>query len=388
MWEQIKYLGSRHDLTVVTFVNTPREQEQRELLTAYCEHVITVRHPQRPPANTELQELLRMPSVFHWFNVTEMYETLKAMEANKRFQLAIIEHIFMAQYLPLCPAHTILQEHNIESNIFRRLAGINGMDNTGNRLPFAKKVTVLKAMWMLMTRYENETWPNFPVRITVSDEDKREMDRRCKVGKSVVIDNGVDTKTITPLPIADTNRILFMGTMNYEPNIDAVLYFFHRILPAIWNTDPTIRLIIAGRDPVPAVTELASDSRVEVVANPPDMSEIAKTCCLTVVPLRSGSGTRIKILHAMAMGLPVISTTVGCEGLVVTDGKNILIRDTPEEFAEATLRLLRHAELRIELSKSGRDLVENQYDWSRQFENLENVMQDFLNRNARSEENA
>lgn len=374
MWEQIKYLGQRHELTVVFFVNSSKEHKQRVLLNDFCQQAIAVPHPQKPPANTELQDLLRMPNIVQWYNVAEMRQRLAALNAETRFNLAIIEHIFMAQYQPLCPTYSILQEHNIESNIFKQLAGINGADAIGSQLGFAKKQTFLKAVWMLMGRYENETWPNFPLRITVSDKDKQEMDRRCQVGKSVVIENGVDTKTITPVSNENARKILFMGTMNYEPNVDAILYFHHQILPKIWETNPLISLVIAGRDPTPTVQALAVDPRIEVIANPNDMSEVAQTCCMTVVPLRSGSGTRIKILHAMALGLPVVSTSIGCEGLAVTDGANILIRDEPEAFAEAVLRVVTNAQLRDQFRTAGRQLVDEQYDWSRKFEQLEKEM--------------
>jgi len=101
------------------------------------------------------------------------------------------------------------------------------------------------------------------------------------------------------------------------------------------------------------------------------MSEIAKDCCLTVVPLRIGGGTRIKIPHSMAMGLPVVSTSLGSEGLSVVDGVHILIRDEPEQFADAVLQIISDPALRNNLRTNGRRLVEERYDWSRMFERLE-----------------
>jgi glycosyltransferase involved in cell wall biosynthesis len=100
-----------------------------------------------------------------------------------------------------------------------------------------------------------------------------------------------------------------------------------------------------------------------VIADPDDMSEVAKACSITVVPLRVGSGTRIKIIHSMAMGLPVVSTSLGCEGLKVEDGKHLLVRDRPEAFAEAVLQLLQDIALRQSLRHTGRQLVEQEYDW-------------------------
>jgi glycosyltransferase involved in cell wall biosynthesis len=167
------------------------------------------------------------------------------------------------------------------------------------------------------------------------------------------------------------SRILFMGTMDYYPNTDAAIYFCKSVMPHIWKKKAEVSVFIAGLNPPLSVFSLASDGRVDVIANPADMREIARQCCLTVVPLRLGGGTRIKILDSMAMGLPVVSTSLGCEGLLVTEGKDILIRDEPESFADAVLRVLSDDTLANTLRLNGRRLVEEHYDWGlifRQFE--------------------
>jgi len=222
-----------------------------------------------------------------------------------------------------------------------------------------------------MQRYENETWPVFPLRITVSAKDKAVLDSRCHTGKTVVVENGVDIESVTPVDNRGSNKILFMGTMNYEPNIDAAMFLCNRIMPKVWERLPAATLVIAGRDPTDEVMNLASRSRVKVIANPEDMGEVAKDCRLTVVPLRSGGGTRIKILHAMALGIPVISTSLGCVGLEVSHGSDIMIYDDPLQFASAILRLLDDDELAYQLRSQGRLLVEKRYAWSSKFNILE-----------------
>ena len=369
MWEQINYLGQRHDLTLVSFVASQEEYWQRKLLTGSCQQAVMVRHPQQLPT-ANLQELLEKPHVFQWYDVPAMTKTLEELQAQN-FDVAIIEHIYMAQYHRLFPMPTILQEHNIESDIYKQLSmldqGLNGSSQ--------KQRAFLRATWMLMARYENETWPKFPLRVTVSDQDKQRLDRRCSTGRTVVIENGINTRAIEPVENEGSRKILFMGTMNYEPNVDGALYCRHEIMPKIWQKDPTISLVIAGRDPTPAVRALVATPQVEVIANPEDMSDVAKECCLTVVPLRSGGGSRIKIPHSMAMGLPVVSTTIGCEGLTVTDGQDILIRDDPGQFSEAVVDVVSDPALQSRLRTAGRQLVEDRYDWSRMFEQLEAEMQ-------------
>jgi glycosyltransferase involved in cell wall biosynthesis len=381
MWEQIKYLGPRHQLSVVYFVHSRKEYEQRTVLDDYCHQAVAVvPRLEEPSVNSNLPHSARLPGVLKAYDVPDMYKTLTAINEKTGFDVTIIEHIFMAHYQAVTPNPTILQEQNIESTIFKQLAAIDEPGGSkSDRMEAAKRRTFHKATWMHMVRYENETWPNFPLRITVSDRDKNEMDRRCPSGKSVVIENGVDTTTITPVPLTNARKILFMGTLSYQPNIDAVVYFCQNILPIIWQNAPDTSLVIAGRDPVPAIQALASDSQIEVIANPPDMSVVAQTCCMAIAPLRSGGGTRIKILHAMAMGLPMVSTSIGCEGLTVTDSADIFIRDEPRPFAEAVLRLLTDADMRRQFRSTGRQLVEDRYDWSRKFEQLETELQQLIN---------
>jgi glycosyltransferase involved in cell wall biosynthesis len=162
-----------------------------------------------------------------------------------------------------------------------------------------------------------------------------------------------------------------MGGLAYYPNIDGVCYFVKEILPKIWERDETITFCIAGREPSSIIEQMSGDPRIEILANPDDMSEVAKECIMTVVPLRIGGGTRLKIPHAMAMGLPVVSTHLGCEGLSVTDGVNILIRDDPNLFADAVLQICHNTSLWQRLRLNGRQLVEQKYDWESIFSEYE-----------------
>ena len=226
----------------------------------------------------------------------------------------------------------------------------------------------------IIEAYEDKMWRLFDLRTVVSQIDKQQLDSRCKKGKTIVIDNGVDTKQINLIDNSQGTKLFYMGHMGYYPNIDAVCYFVQEVLPLVWEQDPTISLCIAGREPSPQVQELTTDSRIELVANPETMSSVAVNCNICVVPLRLGSGTRLKILHAMAMGLPIISTSIGAEGLLITEGEEILIRDSAESFAEAVLQLNSNVELRQKLRLNGRKLVEKQYDWESIFSNYEQQM--------------
>ena len=367
-WELIRYLGRRHNLTVVYNAFTEEEYAMQDSIERYCARVVAVKHPQKYFI-PDLPDLKKLPWPIRMFRTTEILQKLEEMQSIS-FDAAIIEYIFMSHYYDLLPSCTVLHEHNIESDIFRQYADIPDIHNT-KIFGLKKDRAFWKATRMLMAEYENKMWRSFPLRITVSEKDKREMDNRCTCGRTIVIENGVNTHAVNVIQKGTSRKILFMGTMDYYPNTDAAVYFVRSIMPFIWRENPSITVCIAGLKPPRSVMDLASDSRVEVVANPGSMREVASQCCLTVVPLRLGGGTRLKILDSMAMGLPVVSTNIGCEGLSVTEGKDILIRDNPELFADAVLQVIHDRVLAESLRTNGRRLVEERYDWAMIFGQLE-----------------
>lgn len=369
MWEQIQYLGKRHDLTVVCFVSSQEEHNTHNTLADHCDPVMIMES--RRTILSDRKDRRSLPWPLQQYCSIAMRNTLQELQ-SMNFDIVLIEQIFMAQYLDLISARAILQEHNIESGIFRQCAELR-WGSSGEPLD-QKERAFLQATWLHMMEYENRTWPTFALRTTVSENDKQELDRRCQSGRTVVIENGIGTESVTLLPASGSRTILFMGAMEYHPNVDAVLYLATSILPRIRHHDPSISLVIAGRKPPQSIRQLASDPRTQIYADPDDMSEIARTCCLTVVPLRIGGGTRIKILHSMAMGLPVVSTSLGCEGLSVVDGRHLLIRDEPDQFAKAVLQLISDPVLQNDLRTNGRKLVEQRYDWKPTFKKLEDEM--------------
>lgn len=375
IWEQIKYLGQQHEITLISFYQTEEEYNQRGMLTEYCQRAILVKRPDTLQ-EADLHQIQQVTEIFQWYSTPEMKSALESVRFEN-FDVVLFEHIFMAQYQPLFSTCTILQEHNIESNIFKQL---NQLYRHATPSPAQQKMNAFRmSRWMLMRKYENEHWPQFPLRITVSHNDKEELDKRCPTGRTVVIENGINTRQVKLIPAEQwrnkpSRKILFMGSLDFYPNIDCLFYLKETILPRLWQVDPTLSLVITGRNPSQVILDFAADPRIEVIADPDDIDAVAQNCYLTVVPMRIGSGTRIKILHSMALGLPVVSTNLGCEGLSVSDGHDILVRDTPEQFAEAILTLRANPQLATQLRTAGRKLVEERYDWTLMFERLEREM--------------
>jgi glycosyltransferase involved in cell wall biosynthesis len=166
-----------------------------------------------------------------------------------------------------------------------------------------------------------------------------------------------------PLPQEDVfPALLFIGDMSYVPCVDAMLYFCREVLPRIRNVVSEVELWIVGKDPLPEVARLGNNG-VHVTGQVDSVMPYYERSTVCVVPLRAGGGTRLKILEAMALGRPVVSTTIGCEGLDVVDGEHLLIADSPERFVEKTVRLLEDRMLYRHIATNGRQLVVARYDW-------------------------
>jgi tetratricopeptide (TPR) repeat protein/glycosyltransferase involved in cell wall biosynthesis len=370
MFEEIKYLGSRHHLVVVSFIFSEEDYNIEIELADYCDRVIMVMlgapYAQRKPND---------PKQVHRWHTWNMRKTLEELQGIN-FDVVLFDFIYMASYVDLFEgAYKILEEHNIESNLLKQCAEASQKNSQLEKV--AADVDAVKAFLgaeketRLLQEYEKRTWSKFDLVTLVSEVDRKQVEQSCPGAKTLVVENGADTDGITPVDNSQGRKILFMGNLGYYPNIDGVLFFVEEVLPKIWEQDASIVFCIAGRDPGVQIQKLAQDYRIEVVASPKDMSEVAKDCMITVVPLRLGSGTRLKVLHSMAMGLPVISTSLGCEGLLVEDGFNIRIADEPQELANAVIEVSKNIDLRSNLRFNGIELVQSQYDWKRIFSGLE-----------------
>jgi tetratricopeptide (TPR) repeat protein/glycosyltransferase involved in cell wall biosynthesis len=365
MFHEMRVLGSHHELVVVSFIFEKGDYLLEAELTRYCTLGLTVVIGDAPSCPPD------QPSIIHRYSSQRFRQVLHLLQPAA-FDVLLCDVIYMAQYLDCFPqAFPVLSEFNIESELLKRCAAVHP-DNT-QVAQLAQERAAIKAFVESKTeaeklaRFEDEHWSKFPLRMVVSALDQQVMDARCPVGRTLVVNNGIDTQTIQLTGQLDSQKILFIGTLSYFPNIDGVQYFVEQILPLIWQQNPSVRFCIAGAEPPPQILDLMQEPRIQVIANPDDMGEVAQDCCMTVVPLRIGSGTRIKILHSMAMGLPVISTRLGCEGLQVVDGQHLLVRDQPTDFAAAVQQLIGDPALQQRLRQQGRCLVEQTYDWQQIF---------------------
>jgi glycosyltransferase involved in cell wall biosynthesis len=200
--------------------------------------------------------------------------------------------------------------------------------------------------------------------LTVSEPDRESLLRIIPNAPVTVIPNGVDTNYFHPQPsYIDETNLLFTGSMNYEPNSNGVRWFYKAIFPRIRHSFPKIHFNIVGWNPPPDILELNQDKNVTVTGFVDDIRPYLAKSTVVVVPIQIGSGTRLKILDAWAMGKAVVSTSIGAKGLKAIHCENLLLADTPEEFAQSITELLTDADKRCNLGIRARQTVEDDYTW-------------------------
>jgi tetratricopeptide (TPR) repeat protein len=358
MFHEMQALDARVDLVVASLLYDKSTFVVQQDLARYSQLAVVADWNDRP------SRLDDQSKTVHRYTSQSFRKILQQL-SQVNFDIVVTDFVYMAHYRDLFPqAFHVLSEHNVESQILRRAALVEQPQN-----PDRQGAAEMLREADRLAAFEDQTWPDFPLRWMVSEPDRQQLMQRCAVGETRLVNNGADTRSIQPLPDNPVPRVILIGTLNYRPNIDGATFFANEVLPHIWRMDDQVEFWIAGAHPDAAVLALARrDQRIKVIANPDEMIDVARQCCIAVVPLRIGSGTRIKILHALAMGLPTITTTLGCEGLMVEDDQHLLVRDQPEAFAAAVVGLIRDAAWRDRLRQNGRRLVEQQYDWEQIFQ--------------------
>lgn len=266
------------------------------------------------------------------------------------------------------PAYKILYEHNIESVIIRRYIQ--------NETHLFKKLFALLEYWKL-EQFQKKIWRRFDCCIVCSSLDKKIIEEKAKKINIHVINNGVDTDYFNQNSyIRDKNTLVYTGEIGWYPNEDAVIYFVKNIFPLIKRKKPQTSFWIVGNNPSPRIEKLIKeDNSIIVTGFVEDVREFIGKACIYVVPLRIGAGTRLKILEALSMQKPVVSTSIGCEGLKVKHNQHLLIEDEPERFAKAVLTLLNDEDLQNSLGSKGRRLVGEKYDWRVVFKDFGQILE-------------
>jgi glycosyltransferase involved in cell wall biosynthesis len=267
-----------------------------------------------------------------------------------------LDSLDMHRWLPRLPDVPVAcTHHDIDSELLRLRA-------QHLRSPLLRRYMSLQAG--RVERLERELCPRLALNVMMSDIDAQRLQRVAPGAATVVVPNGTDTDFLHPNGGSSTaGRVVFVGPTYSHPNRDAVEFFLQDIWPRIGAADPATSLQLVGRSAPVDRARYDAEPGVQVLGQVPDIRPPLTQARCVVVPIRIGGGTRIKILDAWALGKAVVSTSIGCEGLDAVDGENILIRDTPEEFARAVLDVLHDTRLRTHLERNARCTALDRYSW-------------------------
>jgi glycosyltransferase involved in cell wall biosynthesis len=296
------------------------------------------------------------------YRSAEYRRAFERLMATHRFDRMVCDFLVPAINLPYSlPCPSILFTHNVEAEIWRRHA---------LAAPVLRRV-LYDQQWKRMRRFEGETLARFDRILAVSDTDRDTFRRLYPASGAVpvsVVPTGVDTAYFAPVsepaPGGSRSHLVFVGSMDWLPNEDAMLVFCRDVLPRIAAAVPDVTLSIVGRAPTARVRGLARDEAVDVTGRVDDVRPSLQAATVVIVPLRIGGGTRLKIFEAMAAGRAVVSTTVGAEGLEARPGRDLLVADGAEAFADAVVALLRDPARRLGIAQAGQRLVRERFDWS------------------------
>lgn len=375
-------LSARHDVHLLSFVSPRDDLAMAGALQTACASIHTVLEPVRNMRERLWTTLAsRRPDLAHRLAFPAFGRALQSVLERWHFDVIQLEGLEMAPYLEQLldhvkqenqPPRLVLDEHNAEYVLQRRVF------ETDARIPRRWPSALYSwIQWRKLERFESWACSHVDAVVAVSEIDAAALQRIAPESDLSVVPNGLDIESYArftrsePLP---PQSLVFTGTMDYRPNIDAVLWFAHKVYPLIQQRVPQICFYVVGRRPHSRLDALRDLPGIVITGDVPDTRPYIRAASVYVIPLLSGGGTRFKVLEAMAMQCPIVSTFMGCDGFPVVSGRDVLLADEPEAFARHIVELLGDERQRRALGEAGLRFAWR-YDWSEIVPLLEQVYQ-------------
>jgi len=367
----IKYLAETHRVTLISFIESENEIRDAQPLEQFCQRIEYVPFDRGEAfVRSALGFFSAQPLQVHYWRSQRMQQKIEQVLAEDQFDL-IHAHLFrMGQYIS--DREQIPKVLDLCDSLALNL-------NRRSKLDRSFRLPLLKLEEYRVRRYEVEMVQSFDRGLVVADCDYDYLLEQNPDLQLTVIPVGVDLSYFSSVEtseaaVSPNQHLLFTGTMNYFPNVDAVRYFHDRILPLIRRHLPSVHLSIVGTNPDESIQQLASD-KVTVTGAVPETRPYFEQATVFVSPMRSGSGLQVKHLEAMAMGVPIVTTTLGASGLDAVAGEHLLVAETPQAFAEQTIGLLQNDARRKKVGLAGQTLIRQKYDWRILGRRLDDVYQ-------------
>lgn len=362
--EMLRILHRRHEIHYVGLLDERSTSESVPRSVEYCTRAYPIEHrlPRRASLAFSRQAVgnlfSTLPLAVARYRSPEALRTVADLLRRERFDRVICDFLFSVPNIPVLE-QAVLFQHNVETTIWRRHVAMAA--DPFKRLFFRQQCNRMEA-------YESSVCRRMSHVVAVSADDSDRMRRMFNISHVSDIPTGVDIgyfRPPEPKPAASASAdLVFVGSMDWLPNIDGATWFAEEVLPLIRRRRPDCSLVIVGRKPPRKVTDLArQDPRIHVTGTVDDIRPYLWSSSVAIVPLRIGGGTRLKIFEAMAARIPMVSTTVGAEGLPVSPGDDILLADSPQDFADRCLELLETPGLGPRIVENAWEMISSRFSW-------------------------
>jgi sugar transferase (PEP-CTERM/EpsH1 system associated) len=363
-YHMLRALKREHRVTYLTLDDGMASPAARESAAEYCHELVRVPHRTRAKFSAGFYaELARnvaspLPYFMQKYVSGAMRREIENLVKRGGFDVLVCDFLNPSVNVPArLPVASVLFQHNVEAMIWRRHYEVQSNP--------VKRV-YLREQWRKAVAYERAACRRFDYVVAVSRADADVMRREYAVERVADVQTGVDTDFFRPSGTTqrEPHNLVFTGSMDWLPNEDAIQFFLREIIPRVRQSVPDVTLTVVGRDPFPSLVEQSRrDPSIVVTGRVEDVRPYMERAGAYVVPIRVGGGTRLKIYEAMAMGLPIVSTTVGAEGLPVSDGAELLIADAPAEFAASVVRVLTDDGFARSLGARAAETVRARHGW-------------------------
>lgn len=367
LFNLLKHMSYCHNVDLIAFLDNPDLEKYSEKISPYCNALSTVLMRQQYSfLNKALYHLSAAPYIVVKRYSKCMEELIQQKMAQKKYDIIHFDGFTMLPYgLPIKTVPKIAYVIDAVSLYLKR--------NFIHEKRLHKKISYIVEFFK-MRRYERKVYQRFDRCIVVSEIDKTDLEQRCPDIKINVVPNGIDTVYFRPSAKEEFPTLLFLGNMDFPPNVHAVLWFVQNVLPKVRNVFPDLKLYVVGRNPSSELKCLKEDSRIIVTGFVEDVRSYFDRASVFVCPMVSGTGIKNKLLEAMAMEKPIVASSLSIQGIPDAEDKNCLLTaNTVSEFSDRIADLLNSNIYRQELGLQARKFVLNNYSWKKSADLLEKI---------------
>jgi len=364
----LRCLSENHNVDLVSYLFREEDKKYIKEFGSICNEVNVIPLRRSPIFPNLLFSLFSNLPFSYLRDYSKKMKNLitRKIEENE-YDIVFEEQLNMVGYVP-----ERIKAFRIYANI---LIGAMMMDRYSHHQKNPIKKILAKIESNKLKKLEKKTCSEVDLVITISDEEKDVIKNwGIPIDKIITVGMGVDTDKFRPVSLNnDSMNIVNLGLARFPPNVDAIFYFYNEIYPKIKKKLPDARSFVVGAEPPKSVQRLEEDKSIKVLGFVDNLDEFLIETGVFIIPLRIGGGVKVRLMNALAMGLPIVTTSIGVEGIEATHMEDLIVSDTAEEFAEAVIKILTNQELKKKLCINGPRLINNKYSWEIIFNQINNI---------------